>query len=164
MIQYDKNHRQACFIIILLQRKSSDYASTEGFYSCGHSQSEMSHEHGYDSQLLQSYGYLKFKISILCRKSMSFMHLTSFKIGWWLSLLFALHVPYFTYNHHTWKSRGSEVWWLWWSILLTATTNLLVRHSFRYSICWLKYGLPGHADIHQVVIFCVVQIMCNIYF
>jgi hypothetical protein len=36
--------------------------NTSGSYSWGHSQTEMSHEHGSDSQRLRSYGYLKFKM------------------------------------------------------------------------------------------------------
>jgi hypothetical protein len=38
----------------LIYRLSIDYVNTSGPYSCGHSKSEMSHDHRFNSQWLQN--------------------------------------------------------------------------------------------------------------
>jgi hypothetical protein len=62
--------------------------NTARSYSWGHSQSQMWHEHGSDSQRLRNYGYLKFKmIWTLRRTSGSFMGLAAMAIRWYSSSL-----------------------------------------------------------------------------
>jgi hypothetical protein len=51
-------------------------------YSCGHSQSEMSYEHGSDSQRLRAYGYLKLRINESC-------NIENSKMQFFLSVCFA---------------------------------------------------------------------------
>lgn len=77
------------------------YVNTVRQYCCGHSQSEMSREHGSDNRRFRGYGYFKCRmISGVHRTSRSFMRSITSNIWRSSSWLLCIHIPCLSCSAH----------------------------------------------------------------